>query len=470
MGLSAFKLLIAVILFVVTINLYFLSVILIQEKETVRPSSSLGVKKESKILTDLKKNEKEKLINADKNDVENSLKVNTTLIATQKILSTIKSIKFIYKSILHYKSVRTQFKNVLNDFTKVHTKGVPPSHLWNTANQWVGSREVLPLRGIQLLSDILHTMSTGKIIHAENSSKGTQLKILFTLEGGQKALFKPQWYSRNEVVTGPVFAGKDRHNGEVAAFYLSVILNMRRAPITVGRKIHLKKELLPVADSSLSETFYQSENKTCFYGVCYYCRPNDSVCCDDDGFLEGAVILWLPEHLTLKKYRHPWQRSYQSGVQSRWELDSEYCKKVRRISTYSHGPRLLDLIDTSIFDFLIDNGDRHHYEVFKSYNHSTIILLDNGKSFGNPDIDHIDILAPLYQCCRVRQSTWSQLWSLRGGELSNQLSQLMHKSLISPVLTAPHLAAIDRRLDVVLAAIHVCIKERNGQEHVFVID
>jgi hypothetical protein len=57
--------------------------------------------------------------------------------------------------------------------------------------------------------------------------------------------------------------------------------------------------------------------------------------------------------------------------------------------------RLFDLVDTSIFDFLIQNGDRHHYETL----YSNVILLDNGKGFGNPNVFHLDILAPLYQCC-----------------------------------------------------------------------
>jgi hypothetical protein len=75
---------------------------------------------------------------------------------------------------------------------------------------------------------------------------------------------------------------------------------------------------------------------------------------------------------------------------------------VKLLKTYSlqSSNRLLDLIDTAIFDFLIDNGDRHHYELLKdNFENPAILLIDNGKSLGNPDTDHIDILAPLYQCC-----------------------------------------------------------------------
>lgn len=49
----------------------------------------------------------------------------------------------------------------------------------------------------------------------------------------------------------------------------------------------------------------------------------------------------------------------------------------------------------AIFDFFIQNGDRHHYEVFED----NIIYVDNGKGLGHPYTHHIDILAPLYQCC-----------------------------------------------------------------------
>jgi hypothetical protein len=54
-----------------------------------------------------------------------------------------------------------------------------------------------------------------------------------------------------------VYAGKDRHNAEVAAFHLSILLGLRRSPLTVGRKVNLRREVMPVATSDLLETFYQ---------------------------------------------------------------------------------------------------------------------------------------------------------------------------------------------------------------------
>lgn len=38
----------------------------------------------------------------------------------------------------------------------------------------------------------------------------------------------------------------------------------------------------------------------------------------------------------------------------RWETDDNYCKKkVLKTPPYDSGPRLLDIMDTAIFDFLI---------------------------------------------------------------------------------------------------------------------
>lgn len=96
----------------------------------------------------------------------------------------------------------------------------------------------------------------------------------------------------------------------------------------------------------------------------------------------------------IAKHKSPWQRTYKEGQKAVWEQNEEnnYCELVK---TKVPMLRILDLIDTAIFDFLIQNGDRHHYETRKN----RVVLIDNGKGFGNPNVDFIDILSPLYQCC-----------------------------------------------------------------------
>ena len=64
----------------------------------------------------------------------------------------------------------------------------------------------------------------------------------------------------------------------------------------------------------------------------------------------------------------------------RWEYDESYCDAVKKMPPYDAGPRLLDVIDTAIFDYLIGNADRHHYESFQDDGGaSMLILLDNAK-------------------------------------------------------------------------------------------
>ena len=82
-------------------------------------------------------------------------------------------------------------------------------------------------------------------------------------------------------------------------------------------------------------------------------------------------------------WRHPWRRSYHKRRKASWENDPTYCDKVvRKSPPYSEGRRLPDLIDMAIFDFLIGNMDRHHYETFKMFGNYTFPLhLDQGRGY-----------------------------------------------------------------------------------------
>lgn len=50
---------------------------------------------------------------------------------------------------------------------------------------------------------------------------------------------------------------------------------------------------------------------------------------------------------------------------SHTSLDDDYCELVKEVHPYNEGRRLLDIMDMAVFDFLMGNMDRHHYETFK---------------------------------------------------------------------------------------------------------
>ncbi|XP_073499435.1 glycosaminoglycan xylosylkinase [Phyllobates terribilis] len=339
---------------------------------------------------------------------------------------------------------------------------------WEIASQWVVPREVYP-EDTPEMGAVLHAMATKKIIRADVGYKGTQLKALLVLDGGQKVVFKPKRYSRDYVVEGEPYAGYDRHNAEVAAFHLDRILGFRRAPLVVGRYVNLITEIKPVATEQLLSTFLKQGNNTCFYGKCYYCRETEPACAERE-VMEGSVTLWLPDVWPLQKHRHPWGRTYREGKLARWEYDESYCDAVKKTPPYDAGPRLLDIIDTAIFDYLIGNADRHHYESFQDdEGASMLILLDNAKSFGNPSMDERSILAPLYQCCIVRVSTWNRLSHLKHGTLRSALHSATSHDPIYPFLSDAHLEALERRLQGIIGTVQQCI-DQFGTDVVMVED
>lgn len=339
--------------------------------------------------------------------------------------------------------------------------------VWTLARKWVRARTITPVNASELGS-VLSALQTAPILASDVSRKGTQLKLLLTLAGGEKkkqfALFKPKRYPR-DYITDDIYSGADRHNGEVFAFHLARILGLRFAPIVASRVVHVSTEIKKSASEALLSTFVNqtqgNQTQECFYGECYYCNEYDTVCADDNDRLEGAVILMLPMHYKLQKLRNPWQRTYKKNTKAKWENDSHYCLSVQKSTNQE---RLLDYVDLSIFDFLIGNADRHHYEVFKDVPNSALLMIDNGKSFGDPGHDEITILFPLLQCCMLRNSTYRQLQKAAQFKLSRIAKFLLSDDLLWPLLTEPHLEALDRRLVMVLGAVDICFDTFNKND------
>ncbi|XP_042855892.1 glycosaminoglycan xylosylkinase-like [Penaeus japonicus] len=331
---------------------------------------------------------------------------------------------------------------------------------WELAREWATPNSLVP-ETAPGLGDILAALSTAPIVSAAPAVGGSQFKIILWLEGKQKVVLAPKIHSLDSILIGKNRGG-DRHNGEIVAFHLGRLLGLQMTPIAVGRKVSLKREILPVATQRLAETFSKNKNgDTCFYGICRYCKPQWRVCAVQDT-LSCAVIMWLPEHLSILEIDHPW-RDNKKNVLARWEYDENYCQEVL---VGDQGGKILDIIDVSVLDYIIQNTDRHNAVYIAGEPDSSFVPIDNGKSFGDPHTDYTDMLAPVLQCCRIRQATYERLVLLSGGGMSLALQELLALDPVAPVLTPAHLRATDRRVTHLLAALSACSVKKGGWHNV----
>ncbi|XP_048870787.1 extracellular serine/threonine protein kinase FAM20C-like isoform X1 [Brienomyrus brachyistius] len=330
------------------------------------------------------------------------------------------------------------------------------------------NRYELYARHSPIMDALLNDLVTQRITSVAMKSGGTQLKLIMTFQNYGQALFKPMKQTREQETPPDFFYFSDfeRHNAEIAAFHLDRILDFRRVPPVAGRLVNMTKEIRDVTrDKKLWKTFFISPaNNICFYGECsYYCSTEHALCGKPDQ-IEGSLAAFLPDLALAKRktWRNPWRRSYHKRKKAEWEVDPDYCEEVKQTPPYDSGTRLLDIMDMTIFDFLMGNMDRHHYETFEKFGNDTFIIhLDNGRGFGKHSHDEASILVPLSQCCRVKKSTHLRLQLLAREEF--KLSTLMAESLLrdrlTPVLIQPHLEAMDRRLRLVLKVLSDCIEK-----------
>ncbi|CAM4709198.1 unnamed protein product [Leuciscus chuanchicus] len=307
-----------------------------------------------------------------------------------------------------------------------------------------------------------------------NEDEDTLFNVNTDIRFDPKAAQNPEWQTREQETPPDFFYFSDfeRHNAEIAAYHLDRILDFRRVPPVTGRLVNMTKEIRDVTrDKKLWRTFFISPaNNICFYGECsYYCSTEHALCGKPDQ-IEGSLAAFLPDLALAKRrtWRNPWRRSYHKRKKAEWEVDPDYCEEVKQTPPYDSGTRLLDIMDMTIFDFLMGNMDRHHYETFEKFGNETFIIhLDNGRGFGKHSHDELSILVPLSQCCRMKKSTHLRLQLLAKEEY--KLSVLMEESLqadtLMPILIKPHLEAMDRRLRLVLQVLTDCI-EKEGYSNV----
>jgi len=352
----------------------------------------------------------------------------------------------------------------LADLALTESSELASQSVWEKFQFGVRKEEMYPADG-ETIRDAITAMQTLPIVGISQKEGGTQLKLIIEFEDGGQALFKPMRFPRSQETLPNHFYFTDfeRHNAEIAAFHLDRLLGFRRAIPVTGRTLNITREIYSLAEGDLLKTFFISPaGNLCFHGKCsYYCDTSHAICGSPD-MLEGSFAAFLPpkDLAPRKTWRHPWRRSYHKRRKAQWETDADYCDVVRDVHPYNQGRRLLDLVDLAIFDFLMGNMDRHHYETFKSFGNDTFpVHLDHGRAFGRASHDELSILAPLYQCCMIRSSTVAMLLSYHTGPrpLSDALRRSLLEDPVSPVLLEPHLEAVDRRVARVLSTVQECL-------------
>ncbi|XP_051995911.1 extracellular serine/threonine protein kinase FAM20C-like [Xyrauchen texanus] len=319
-----------------------------------------------------------------------------------------------------------------------------------------------------VIEALLKDLVSQRITSVAMKSGGTQLKLIMTFQNYGQALFKPMKQTREQETPPDFFYFSDfeRHNAEIAAFHLDRILDFRRVPPVAGRLVNMTREIRDMTrDKKLWRTFFISPaNNICFYGECsYYCSTEHALCGKPDQ-IEGSLAAFLPDLALAKRktWRNPWRRSYHKRKKAEWEVDPDYCDEVKQTPPYDRGTRLLDIMDMTIFDFLMGNMDRHHYETFEKFGNETFIIhLDNGRGYGKHSHDEMSILVPLTQCCRVKRSTYLRLQLLAKEEylLSSLMAESLLQDQLTPILIQPHLHAMDRRLRLVLNVLADCVEK-----------
>ena len=301
---------------------------------------------------------------------------------------------------LNSKHLNTEKNPSISDLLSLSASDV--STVWEKFQFSISKREMYDERSTNV-QPVLDQMRRLPIVGIEQKEGGTQLKLIITFDDGGQALFKPMRFPRSQETLPNhfYFTDYERHNAEVAAFHLDKILGFRRAIPVTGRTVNITKDIYALAEGDLLKTFFISPaGNLCFHGKCsYYCDTSHAICGSPD-MLEGSFAAFLPSKTVAqrKTWRHPWRRSYHKRRKAAWETDPEYCDIVKDVSPYNQGRRLLDVIDLAIFDFLMGNMDRHHYETFKLFGNNTYpIHLDHGRAFGKSGHDEMSILAPLYQ-------------------------------------------------------------------------
>jgi Golgi casein kinase, C-terminal, Fam20 len=287
---------------------------------------------------------------------------------------------------------------------------------------------------------IREVLRSAPIVAVEKGRGGRSLGFKITLQGGQKAYYKPE----------QTFSAANWF-AEVAAFHLDRMLGIGRVPCVVSRQIPWEAlEAAAGKDPRVKELIIT------------------------DGMTRGAFVAWVSGGLTPLPETQGWERwvrvkywpttavspfqrpaVWRQQLLTQKRLGSEFRSKTLRQKLRTLNPepdrddRPAELSDLIVFDYLIKNGDRWggaNVNVLTRGTGGPLIFLDNGAGFEPGDARPSLMEARLHTLQRFRRST---IRALRGLDLARYRARLGSEP-VQPVLSEYQLQGLEERRGAVL--------------------
>ncbi|CAL1542630.1 unnamed protein product, partial [Lymnaea stagnalis] len=122
-----------------------------------------------------------------------------------------------------------------------------------------------------VLKHLLGDLNSRPIVRADGGFGNVQLILVLTFDNGGKGIFKPMRKPRDHE-TPPnrfYYSDMERHNAEIAAFHLDMVLGFHRAVPTVGRLMNITRDIAAVGDKDVNGTVHVSPaGNVCFFSKC----------------------------------------------------------------------------------------------------------------------------------------------------------------------------------------------------------
>ncbi|KAL3847455.1 hypothetical protein ACJMK2_018361 [Sinanodonta woodiana] len=346
--------------------------------------------------------------------------------------------------------------------------------LWKKCHQTINKKSIYkPTTDIE---EVIDALRHAKIIKADiySPSTASAYKWMLTLEGGQKVLFKPAFTNKTVKESVKCVSGCEHPEYEVAGFALNRILQLGNMPYATGRHVSWDKEITSVATEALrTSVTVQEGGDVCITWNCYL--KHKSRYCFEKGVIRGAVIYWISRGTVVQRvtrkgsFHHEFH--FMGGFQEIFGPilpgNRTFCDRVKTMQPYKTNWFSFGyLLDMAVIDFLMLNydGGKHTYIVNRKERLYMDIMIDYGLSFC--DREDPVLLAPIYQCCNIRQNLYKNLLKY-SANLTKVFDDATKDDPLYPLLLPRDITAMHQRLNTIIAIVQICLKTY-GETGVFV--